>query len=511
MSGVIINPKVTQNIIPAEQRAGFNEQKVLFIGQKTASGTATSGALEENVLLRSDIETRFGARSLLAQMMRAARIENDITQFDAIALDDNGAGVAATATLAFTGAATADGTFTIQLASGKNGTYSVDVLSGDTAAVVATALHNVLTADTIAPFTSSDNTTGTLTLTAENKGTTANGFLLRVTSTVPGITMTPTPWASGATDPVLTGLFDVIGNKRYQTIVWPGAYDITVLTDFTKARFNVTNDVLDGIGIVTKTDTLSNLKAFALAENTQTLVVMGNKAATGYTGTHILEADDVMTAMIGALRSLRLTDGANLSGVVTTTSSSDQFGGVSRATLPYFNTPLRNILVSPTGTMWSDLEIKELGEEGVSVAGPNRANNSMILDTLYTTRVNDDAGNPDATFHFLNTVDSSSVAREYFVNNYRLKYVQSRLTDGDLIDGISMENAQSIRSFTLELYDDLADLAITQLGEQAKKAYAATLTVTTDLVTGTATINHAPPLVSQLREIVGTIRVNFQI
>ena len=42
-------PKTTINIIPAQQEQSNEPQRVLFVGQKVAAGTATAGALTQSI------------------------------------------------------------------------------------------------------------------------------------------------------------------------------------------------------------------------------------------------------------------------------------------------------------------------------------------------------------------------------------------------------------------------------------------------------------------------------
>ena len=72
-----------------------------------------------------------------------------------------------------------------------------------------------------------------------------------------------------------------------------------------------------------------------------------------------------------------------------------------------------------------------------------------------------------------------------------------------------MANSSSIRAFTNELYDELADDALVQAGSAAKKDFNDNLIISADISTGTVTINMAPLLVTQLRTIIGTIQINF--
>jgi hypothetical protein len=72
-----------------------------------------------------------------------------------------------------------------------------------------------------------------------------------------------------------------------------------------------------------------------------------------------------------------------------------------------------------------------------------------------------------------------------------------------------MANADSIRAFCGQLYDNLADIALVQAGKAAKVDFNSNLVITVNIATGQVTINMAPLIVGQLRAIIGTIQVNF--
>lgn len=511
---VISEPSVTLNIIRSKGLIGVTEHKVLFIGQKTVDGSATAGALSQSIQANADIEAKFGERALLTQMLRAARRINDVTQFDAIPLDDDGSAVDATGVITFTGTATEDGNLTFEIASAENQTFSIDVLVGDTASDLATALDAAIVLDPKAPFTSGA-VAGAVTVTAANGGTIANTFLLRTTGAVAGITTALTAWTGGTTDPALSTVFDPIEDERYQTIVWPGEYTLSELTDLLDPRFNATNKIMDGVGITTITDTLSNVKTAADTANSQSVALFGNKPVSisnEFEGSHMREINDVMSAEFAAARSLRLTDGANLANVVITPRGPlDQFGGLSLATLPYFNTPFPDLPVPIVDTFWSTTERADLEDSGASVIGPNRARNGVIAAEIFTTNTTDPAANPDDSFKFLNTVDASSIGREFQFLNIKRAYVQSRLTDGDLVDGFSIENEDSVRAFVLSLYNALALVVVYQKGQKALTKFIESLVVSVTLTPGSGlvTLTEAPPLVGQLRDVQGTIQVSF--
>lgn len=506
----ISRPSVTFNIIPASQLAGVTEHKTLIIGQMLSGGTATAGALIQDIENDSSEDTLFGQRSHVAGLTRAFKRENKISQVDVLPLDDDGAAVQGTCVDTLAGTATAAGSLTIDIMSEKDHSYSVDVSIGDTAADVGDALVALITADVDAPFTAA-NVAGVVTVTAENGGTLSNDWGIKQSGSVAGITSTLTGWSGGATDPSLTGVLDVIANIRYQTIVWPSVYDITVIEALLDARFNVTNDVIDGVAIHVKADTLSNLKSYVSTLNSQSIVVVGEKpvSETNYKGPSTFESLDIVAAEIAAIRALRLTTDAPLTQYLTTVSAKDQFGGIAIGSLPYSNTSLPNLPIANPAHEFSDEDYTELTENGVAIFGPNRAFNTTIMGDMVTTYLTDSAANEDTSYKFLNTVDTASLIREFYFTNFKRRYAQTRLTDGDLLPRRDMANEASIRAFCNELYDELADLALVEKSSDAKKEYNDNLLIVVTVSQGRAEVYQAPRLVSQLRVVIGTIQINF--
>ena len=177
--------------------------------------------------------------------------------------------------------------------------------------------------------------------------------------------------------------------------------------------------------------------------------------------------------------------------------------------LPYFNTLAPNLAVPDELDQFTLSEQTDLRNNGLSVVGSNRNFSQTIFGEFVTTYLTNTAGNVDTSYKFLNTVDTASVIREFIYENCRQRYAQTRLTDGDLVQGRDMANGSSIRAFLNELYDELAEDVLVQSGTTAKKNFNDNLVITTNISTGTATIAMAPLLVTQLRVILGTIQVNF--
>lgn len=510
---IINQPRVNVTIVPATEDVSNTPQRILIVGQMT-TGSATAGTLVTNIANGGAEDALFGEASMLAALVRANKVRNQQVRVDAIPLDDAGSGVDATGTLAVSGTATEDGTLTVIAGSERNHIYSIAVSATDTATAIGDAIEAAITADTKSPVTAS-NTTGTVTITAVNAGTYGNSIPLEIRGTVAGLTTTVTGMAGGATDPTLTGVFDVIGDERYQTIVWPYPSDTAEVRTLLDARFNADGKVLDGVALTAINDTYANLLTLGGDLNSQSLVILGGEqqTETNYRGGDIVEIPMVKAAQLAAYRALRLdSSGFSIADLVIATNGPlDSFGGPALASKPYFNTPFAQLVPIAIGRGFDDSEIEGLKNAGISVLGNNFAGNAVVAGEIVTTYKTDTAGNPDVTFTFLNYVDTASQAREYFANNYKARYAQSRLTEGDLIRGRSMANAESILAFSKELYQDLSgpDFVLLEAGEDALNFYVENFFVTIDKALGKATVQMTVPVVTQFRELAATMKIAF--
>ena len=509
----VSQPDVTVNILAANTLVANTDQKVLFIGQQTAAATAVSGALETNIANDNSWDTLYGLDSMLAKMIRDARALNADVRFDAIGLDDAGAGVAATGTFTITGPATEDGSLDFIVGSKFNHAFTIPVTDTDTETSIAAALAAAITADTKCPC-DAGAALGVVTLTAVNKGTVGNTIGMKVEGVVAGVGVTVVGMAGGATDPTLTTVFDIIGDARYQTTIWPYDQDLTTLITFLDARFNVTNDVQDGMGVVSISDTAGNLNTTLLALNSQSVAInVDEEMSTGlFAGPALLEIGYSKSAQFGAIRSLRLQADTDISQfVITRNGARDSFGGPALASKPYFNTPFPRFPQVDVGDGFSRQEVETLHDNGGFVIGNNTAGNTSIAGEVVTTYKTDSAGNPDISFKYMNYVDTISNVREYYFNNLKARFAQSRLTEGDLIRGRDMANKELIESFCTQLYTELSgeDFVLTQAGEDALVFFNSKIVVTLDLATGTVTINMQVPIVTQLRTILATVQIAF--
>lgn len=511
----INQPKVTTNIVAATQVVGNTAQKILFIGQKVG-GTANVGGLTESVANGGAEDGLFGPTSMLATMIRANKIRNQQVQVDVIPLNDDGGATASAGIFTITGTATADGELFFTAGSNRNHKHSVAVTSGDTPTIIGDALDAAILADLNSPVTSA-NVAGVVTLTAVNGGTYGNSLPLEITGEAGGVMVSVTGMTGGATDPSLTSIFDFVGDRRYQAVVWPYPNDTTELRAFLDPRFNADGSVLDGVGFTAINETFSNLIALGDGLNSQSLVIIGGKQENTqfYRGGDIVEIPMVKAAQFAGYRGLRLdTDGFSIADLVISANGPlDAFGGPALASKPYFNTPFADLSPVLPRRGFDASEIELLKDSGITVLGNNLGATGIIAGEVVTTYKTDAASNPDVTFTFLNYVDTASQAREYFSNNYRSRFAQSRLTEGDIIKGRDMANAIVMRSFSKRLYQDLsgADFVLLEAGENALIFFNDNLVISIDKALGKITTQMTVPIVTQTREIITTMKIAFSV
>ncbi len=233
---------------------GNTPHRVLAVGQMLAAGTAISGELQEEIGNDNSWDTLFGEKSMLAGTIRAFKGSlsaplNRYSRIDAIGIDDNGSTKAAGKVTFTSGPVTAgaSGSITVIVGSERNHSYEVSYSGGDVVTAIGAALETAINADSKRPV-EPNNVAGDVDLDAQHAGTVGNDIGIKVIGSIPGVTIAVTGMTGGATDPVLTTLFDPVATERYQTILYPANWGFDALTDFLDARFNPTGQLLDGVG-----------------------------------------------------------------------------------------------------------------------------------------------------------------------------------------------------------------------------------------------------------------------
>lgn len=513
------NPIVSGQVLSANQTQTATDVRALIIAPKLPAGTATADAILENILNDATVwDDGFGEDSVAASMTRAFREVNTgrvQTRLDVVPVDD-AAGTKATGEVAVSGTATEDGTLVVNVTSESNKTpysFSITISNTDTATAVGAAIESALNAEAKLPVTAL-NTTGTVALTAKHFGTVGNAVGLSISGTVAGLTFTLTGMSGGATDPSLTSAINAIQDKRYQIIMVPSGWDISALKTELESRWVADNKVLDGHLFQAKTDSFANLLSFGNAENSKHTTFMGFEKTTianEYDAPEFFALDYAMAAYVGGIIAFRLTEDTLIGNILASTvnASRDVFGGSHSASLPFHNT-LVSTLDPSDQNGFTDTEIQQLKDAGVSVLGNNQADTAVVLGSIMTANKTDNSGNPDVTFEFLNGKLTDSLVREIFFNNYKATYSQSRLKRGSLKAGYLATNVSAIRAFNNRVYTDLEDIELVDSGAEARAFFDDNQTVEIeDFAAGKVFISLEYQRVGQLRQIDFTVQPNL--
>ena len=514
MAQFVSNPEVNAPIVGADPTPSIQSKVTTFILQKT-TGTATAGELIEDISVNAE-DALAGANSQGATAIREFRKKNKVSQINAIFLDD-AVGAKASGSIVFTGTATASGTIQIYVGN-EDRSYPVTVAIGDDADAVGTSFEALVTADALKALVTGVNTLGAVVLEAVNSGTQGNDIGIRIDSSVAGITSTLTGFSGGAGDPLLTGLEDELEDRT--DVITHAKYAYGDILDLLDARFNANNIILDGRLLLAETDSKANLVILGNSENSQCLIVEGDKPVSKATktGSAIFAMPYQKIAKFQSIRTLRLEDGQIITAYVTTKAPRDQFGGSALNSLPYFNTPM-DLPIIPTREGFTGEEVKDLTEAGISVFGNNPAKNQIITDKVVTTYKTDTAGNLDATYKFLNYVDTSTACREYIFNALKIDYAQSRLTNGSAINGRDIATKGRVRSDFMGYLDDLGGENYTLLqwgtieetGELISDVVKRNLVIDFDVEEGLIYISSILPIMTQARKFLVPLQIVFDV
>lgn len=508
------NPKISIALLAAQLAASTAGRNDLICGTIPAGATASPGELYTDVAkkTKTELDTLFGANT---------DVRNRISQF----IDANGGyskvdvqvvaeGITPSIG-SFTfgtgvGIATEDGTIRVTLVDEPQFFADIPVATDDTdqdvvdAIVTAFAAANFPSMPVVVTEDGGDDFK--ILVTAVDGGSVGDNYRIQLTGNIAGlgtvVTVQPT---GGGTDPVVSTFFDSLQSSRFTGINWPTAWisQIAIVKSYLDDRFNSDNAILDGVAFVGLLGTFAANKAIVDAQNSQSLCYGGASAA-------VFQPADWTMCYFQAIRARRLTENAPIADLITSTSGVlDAFGGPALASLPYFNTPLDQLAIVNPNFLYSQIEQDELEEAGFSVYGVNSAENLMITGPMVTSYTTDSAGNPNESFHFLNYVDTASICREYFFNNLKARFSQSRLTNGTLVVDRSIENEESIKAEYVKEYKQLSQLALTVAGAAAEKFFLANLKLTLDLSARGVAATYQLPIVTQLGIMIVTSQLNF--
>lgn len=189
-------------------------KKLLLLGYKTSAGAVANGVVTR-VTGRQKAMDDHGPGSQLACMAeRAIAIAPRVPIF-AVSFAEAAGGVQAFGTIVIAGPATGSGTLTVIIGGRR---VVVGIAKDDAATAIGDALAAAINALTNAPFTAA-NVTGTVTVTARNKGVAGNSIRMYAKCTAAGVTATAAATlTSGATEGDPATVLAGIESERFHLI-----------------------------------------------------------------------------------------------------------------------------------------------------------------------------------------------------------------------------------------------------------------------------------------------------
>lgn len=384
----------------AVRGAGVQPYKTLMIGQKLVAGTKAANT-QHLITSKEQAKEYFGAGSMLAKMAEAYLKINKSNELHCVALDDAGAGVAATGSILFAGSPTKAGTLKLYI-EGKVAQIAVSV--GQTAAQIATALNAVIGADSDFVISSVVNggVAEQLDFTAKNKGEVGNEIDLRLNyfvgdETPVGLTATITPLSGGATNPDISSAIAILDDEQYMLIVTPytDAANLTAIETELVDRFGPIRQN-DGYHLTGKRGTLSALNNLGDSRNSQFTVIKRSSGPNSpYQHASALAAAIALSAQIDPAR-------------------------------PFQTLALQGILAESQSEKLTLQERDILLNHGIATDKVD-AGGVVRIERVITTYKKNPAGADDISYLDLNTLLTLSYLRYDFRNFWLNKYPRHKL------------------------------------------------------------------------------------
>jgi phage tail sheath gpL-like len=393
----------------AQQGPALLPYRCLIIGQKITSGSPNAGTGVANTLYKvttaDQVRVLGGAGSCLHNQAKAWFKNNQFTETWIGVLDDNGAGVAATGTLTFTGPTTAAGTVSLYLAGRL---VSVGVASGQTATQVASAVSAAINLVDGLPATASPST-GVVTVTYRHKGAIGNDFDMRANyndgEKLPaGLTLAVAAMSAGATNPVLTTLIAAMGDRWFHitTVPYTDATSLTALETEFDRRFGPMT-MIDGIFITSAVGSQATLGTLGGTRNSKYGVIVPQP------GTNPLTPPMEFAA--------------------ATAAACAYFANIDPAR-PLQTIPLVGVLPPADGDLFTLTERNLNLFEGIS-ATKAAAGGVVQIERLITTYQLSAAGSPDTAYLDVTTMLTNMYLRYSFRNQILNRYPRHKLaSDG---------------------------------------------------------------------------------
>lgn len=383
--------------------------KNLIIGQRVAGGSRPELKIDK-ITSYDQAVVLYGAGSQISRMFKAWFDNNKTSDVYGVSLDDAGAGVAASGSFVIGGNASADGSLVVYIGGER---IAVAVAEGDTATNIGDALVAAL--ESRLPVTGS-NSTGTVTITAKNKGEAGNDIplLANINSgeELPtGISLSINSMSGGANNPSIQDAIDVIGDEWYNVFCAPytDTTNLNAIETELEDRFGPLRQI-DGVYVTSKRGTLSALETFGNSRNSKQVICPHSQGTPS-------SSFEVAAAWAGQLAKEGQADPAR----------------------PFQTLELVNILPPAIEDRFTLTENNSLLYDGISTFYVDNGGKVRIQRaiTMYQTNA---SGAVDIAYLDANTRFTLMFLRYDFNNQIKTRYPRAKLAD----DGVEVGPGQQV-------------------------------------------------------------------
>lgn len=432
----------------AQQGPALLAYRALLIGQRRSTGTAAANSLHK-VTSADQVATLAGRGSMLHCQAKAWFANNSSTELWIGVLDDNGAGVAASGTITFTGPATAAGTLSLYLGGQL---VQVGVPSGTTAAALGPLVAAAINLAVDLPVTAAAGGTGSehiVTLTYRHKGLAGNDFNIRLNyqdgeATPTGIAAVIVAMASGTTNPVLTTLIAAMGDTWFNILAHPYT-DATSLTALEAELASRTGPMrmIDGLAITSATGSNGTLGTLGDTRNSPHSCIVAQPGETP------------------------LTPPCEFAAAVAAVVA--QYGAEDPAR-PFQTLPLASVLPPAESDLFTNTERNLLLFDGIATTKVG-GGGVVQIERVITTSQTNTAGSADTSYLDANTLLTLMYLRYSFRARMASRYPRHKLAN----DGTRYGSGQAVitpklgKAEAVAWFRDMEDLGLVEGFAQFKR------------------------------------------
>jgi hypothetical protein len=356
----------------------------------------------------NDVETTFGANQQATRAIKMAlsAIKNSIIKpsLNVYVKADNSSGIAAVRNIVVTGTATKTATYKLTIGSNASSlaiNIFFNVASSDANTVIATAIQTAINANVNSPFVATVST-GTVILTAVNKGTCANDYFIDLSTVIGGgFTVVDSSVTVGSVDPDWTDIVSnvIFENTKFGYIAVNSTHIalISTLETSLKTRsdnvLQFNNKPLSGVLFIGNSvdPTLANIQALDSGSYYKRLSGLNlcpvfNKTITTsslYNGRYIFSPNHEIAIGVASLLALSTTTNSSVTNILV----NEDTGKPANASVPTHET-IADIIGSPINStyalkyQWSASEITTMEQYHFGMVPYNMQN--TIIGNLYT-------------------------------------------------------------------------------------------------------------------------------